>query len=84
MDVFIARQPIFNRARQVYGYELLFRSSEKNVFSFENPDWASVKVLDNAFLLFGIEALTGGKRAFVNFTRDTLIREYALGCRPSC
>ena len=28
MDVFVARQPIFDRVRQLYAYELLFRSDD--------------------------------------------------------
>jgi c-di-GMP-related signal transduction protein len=32
MDVFVARQPIFNRAERVYGYELLFRSGLGDIF----------------------------------------------------
>ena len=28
MEVFVARQPIFDRQRQLYGYELLYRSKQ--------------------------------------------------------
>ena len=82
LEIFVARQPIFDRYRQVYGYELLFRSGATSAFISQSPDQASLKVLDNTFFVFGLDVLTGGKRAFVNFTRETLVKEYALGLPP--
>ena len=32
MEVFLARQPIFDRQQKVYAYELLYRSGGKNNF----------------------------------------------------
>jgi c-di-GMP-related signal transduction protein len=78
MDVFVARQPIFNRACRTYGYELLFRSGVTNLFDHPDPELASVQVLDAAFNVLGIGKIAGRKRAFVNFTRQTLLGEFAL------
>ncbi len=78
MDIFVARQPIFNQHREVYAYELLFRSGFENAFGNVNGDQASSKVMTNSFLGIGLDTLTGGKRAFVNFTRDLLVQEIAL------
>lgn len=75
--VFIARQPIFDRLRNVYAYELLFRDTRDARLEEQNPDRASLKVIEQAFLHFGVEVLTRGKPAFVRFTRDTLLRDYA-------
>ena len=79
LEVFVARQPIFNRGEQVYAYELLFRSSWSNYFQGPESasDLASLQVIANSFFLLGIDAITRGKRAFINFTRDTLIQGYA-------
>jgi c-di-GMP-related signal transduction protein len=77
MEVFVARQPIFDRYRQLYAYELLFRSGLQNAFQATDSDRASVKVIADSFLRFGIQRMTGGKRAFINFTRDTLVKGYA-------
>jgi EAL and modified HD-GYP domain-containing signal transduction protein len=77
MEVFVARQPIFDRYRQLYAYELLFRSGLQNVFQATDSDRASIKVIADSFLRFGIQRMTGGKRAFINFTRDTLVKGYA-------
>lgn len=75
MQKFIARQPIFNCDRTIYGYELLFRSSLANFFDGSNPDGAAASAADNMFL-FGLDRLTQGHRAFLNCTRDFLVRDY--------
>jgi c-di-GMP-related signal transduction protein len=76
MDTFIARQPIFDRQQQVYGYELLFRSGIDNVFDHPDPTEATTRVIADSLLLLGVEPLTEGKKAFINVTRDVLLREY--------
>jgi c-di-GMP-related signal transduction protein len=75
LEKFIARQPIFNSGRIVYGYELLFRSGPENFFSHSEPDVACVSATDNLFLI-GMERLTQGRRAFVNCTREFIVRDY--------
>ena len=77
MERFLARQPIFNWRRVVYGYELLFRSGLDNFFSHVDGDAASASTADT-MILFGIERLTEGKRAFLNCTREFLVRDYAM------
>jgi len=73
---FVARQPIFNAARVVYGYELLFRSGPENRYDAVHEDMASASSVDN-ILLFGMDRLIPGCRAFLNCTRDFLIRDFA-------
>jgi len=77
MEVFVARQPIFNKNQEVYGYELLYRLGTSNFYEGTDGDRATSEVIANSFLLIGIEALTGGKRAFINFTRNLLTNETA-------
>lgn len=76
MQAFVARQPIFDRGLRVYGYELLFRSSLENVFSNPDGDHASSKTIADSFFLLGFENITQGKKAFVNVTREVLLRDY--------
>jgi EAL and modified HD-GYP domain-containing signal transduction protein len=74
MDVFVARQAIFDRVRQLYGYELLFRSSgERNEFDGSAHDSATMQVIANSLLSIGLENLVCGKKAFVNFDRAVLM-----------
>lgn len=72
MDIYVARQPIFDKKKKVYGYELLFRSGLNNFFDSSSQDLATTRVIDNTFLIMGIESITGGRRALINFTSDLL------------
>ena len=69
---YVARQPIFDREEKVFGYELLFRDGLENAFRGDT-DEASRATLDRT-LLMGLDVLCDGRRAFVNCTRDTLIK----------
>ncbi len=75
MDIYVARQPIFNQAKKIYGYELLFRDSMENVFSGIDGNAATSKLLSNSFLNIGIDRLIGKSLAFINFTKDLLINQ---------
>lgn len=77
MEKFIARQPVFDTHRSVYGYELLFRSGAGNFFPGLHVDFACASTADNLFL-FGIERLTRGRRAFINCSHEFLVRDYAM------
>lgn len=76
-DVFVARQPILDRRANLFGYELLFRSSHENGAMVADGERASLSVIANSFFVFGIETLTGRGRAFINFSRSTLLNDYA-------
>jgi EAL and modified HD-GYP domain-containing signal transduction protein len=69
---YVARQPIFDCEQRVFGYELLFRDSLENCF-IGDADEASRATLDRS-LVMGLDVLCDGRRAFVNCTRDTLIK----------
>ena len=76
MDTFIARQPIFDQQQKVYAYELLFRSNAHNNFCDQTDlNQAAAKVIADSGLLLGTENITGGKKAFINVTRDVLLDE---------
>ena len=77
IDVFVARQPIFRRDRQVYGYELLYRAGTTNSFDGTPADVATARVIANAFLTIGAERLLNGKPAFINFDATLLTLAYA-------
>jgi c-di-GMP-related signal transduction protein len=72
---FVARQPILNREEQIFGYELLFRDGVENYFRAPDQDEASRSTLDSSILM-GLDVLCGNRRAFVNCTRDVLLKDY--------
>ena len=72
---FVARQPIFTREEQVFGYELLFRDGVESYFCASDMEAASRSTLDSSMLI-GLDVLCDGRRAFVNCTREVLVKDY--------
>ena len=78
MQAFLARQPVFDKDQNVYAYELLYRSGlKRNYYDDADGDHATSLVITNGFLAIGMEAITRGKMAFINFTRNLLLKEIA-------
>jgi len=72
---FVARQPILTADEKVFGYELLFRDGIEDFFRSPDSDAASRSTLNSSMLL-GLDVLCDGRRAFVNCTRDILLKDY--------
>jgi len=72
---FVARQPILTADEKVFGYELLFRDGVEDFFTHADADAASRSTLNTAMLL-GLDVLCDGRRAFINCTRDILLKDY--------
>lgn len=72
MDVFIARQPIFDKKQHVIAYELLYRANNENQSNVTDGDSATSSVIINSLLLMGLENLTDRKKAFINFTKNLI------------
>ncbi len=70
---FVARQPIFDRSQNVFGYELLFRNGVEDYFNAD-PELAAHSTLDTSLLL-GINTLCANRLAFVNCTREILFKD---------
>ncbi len=77
-EVFVARQPIFDCHTRVYAYEVLYRSTICDVSDFSDGDQATRSVIANIFLHIGLQRITGGKKAFINFTQNLLLEEIPL------
>jgi EAL and modified HD-GYP domain-containing signal transduction protein len=73
LDIFLARQPILDRNRNLFGYELLYRSSLENRFDVSvTRDHAAASVIGNSTFVMGLEELTGNHLAFLNVSRRVL------------
>lgn len=72
---YVARQPIFTADEKVFGYELLFRDGVEDYFREQDADSASRKTLDTSNQI-GLESLCDHRRAFINCTREVLLKDY--------
>jgi c-di-GMP phosphodiesterase len=74
----VGRQPVFDSAFKVHGYELLFRG----VLPRPRGDAMTAGVLVHGGLDVGLKDLVGNKFAFVNATRSFLVGENELPFPP--
>lgn len=72
MDIFLARQPIFDKKNKIIAYELLFRTGMLNKYNSVDGDNATIEVIKNTLFNFGIEKIAKSKKVFINFTENIL------------
>lgn len=77
MYFYAARQPILDRNKDLYAYELLFRDGLENAFPDIDGDEATSRIIEGSQFSFGLEDFLGDKPGFINFTLDTLSKNYA-------
>lgn len=75
MEVFVARQPIYDKDLNVFAYEILYRDGFKNYYNAGDGDKATSMVVMNSFLSIGFDTLTDNKKAFINFTKKLIDEE---------
>jgi c-di-GMP-related signal transduction protein len=80
--VHVGRQPLYDRAGVVAGYELLFRGSADALEASRANAFATSQVIVNAFTEFGIDEVVGDRMCFINLTRDFLVGQLALPFGP--
>lgn len=77
MAITIARQPIYDRRSRTHAYELLYRGDDTvdgaNVVDSEQ---ATASVLSILLSEMGLSPITGGRPAFINFSRKLLEHTY--------
>lgn len=82
MQRYIARQAIFDRNLRVAGYELLYRAGEDDKAVFTDGDRATRTLLSDALMVFGLNNLTDGRVAYVNFTEKLILSDFVLLTDP--
>jgi c-di-GMP-related signal transduction protein len=80
--VHVGRQPLYNPAGDVVGYELLFRGAGTEVVASRQNAYATSQVIVNAFTEFGLPELVGDHTCFINLTREFIVGELALPFEP--
>ena len=76
MNFYAARQPILNKNKSLFAYELLFRDSIHNVFPDIDGDEATSKMIEASRFNLGMSDFTRNKPAFINFTLETIKQGY--------
>ncbi|WP_333608506.1 EAL and HDOD domain-containing protein [Arsukibacterium sp.] len=76
MYFYAARQPILDRNKNLYAYELLFRDGINNVFPEIDGDEATSRIIEGSQFSYGLDDFLGDKPGFINFTLDTLLKKY--------
>ncbi len=70
--MFIGRQPIINRNKKIFGYELLFRNNTSPDADVTNNIKATANVIVNALNNIGLKKLIGEKKGFINVDAEVL------------
>ncbi len=74
MDLFVARQPIFDLEGDLSAYELLYRrGSQSRAADGASTEQMSLDVIIQSFLEIGLERITRRKTGFINFSREMLV-----------
>ncbi|SEN06971.1 EAL and HDOD domain-containing protein [Nitrosomonas marina] len=82
-NIYLAKQPILDRNKDLVAFELFFRSQElENSANPENGLSATANVIVNAYGHLGIQNVLGQQRGFININGD-LIRSDLINLLPS-
>jgi EAL and modified HD-GYP domain-containing signal transduction protein len=81
-DIYIGRQPIYDRDLKVVAYELLYRDSEDNRANITDVDVASADMIFTALVEFGLDRLVGEHRAYMNLSPNLLVSGKPLALPP--
>jgi c-di-GMP phosphodiesterase len=82
-EVFVARQPIFDRWLDVAGYELLFRDRPARAAVITSPPGATGSVVLNSLTEIGLERIIGARTAWIDVSREFVLGGLARSLPPS-
>lgn len=78
-DIFVGRQPVYNRNLGVYAYEMLFRDGTKDIAGQHlDEEAATSQVIINTFLDIGLDKLVGKSMVCINITEHLLLKDETL------
>lgn len=76
MEIFVARQPVFDSNLSTVAYSLYYRDSITNA-SGSSSDEATASVIINGSLMVGLDILTDHTKAIIKFTNGLLLNDTA-------
>jgi c-di-GMP-related signal transduction protein len=71
-EVFVGRQPILNKNRTIFGYELLFRTVSSSTANVADDLRATASVMANTLNDIGFRNIVGEKKGFINVNEEIL------------
>jgi len=77
-DIYVARQPIFDKEMKLCGYELLYEQNTDNPDTGIDEDAATVSLINNTVLIFGFNQLIDNTKGFIKFSASLLENDIAL------
>lgn len=80
MFAFVARQPILDREKDVFAYELVFRDGKGGAFPEIDPQ--KVSYLTDHYNALGLDDICGEKLSFISFSAETLISRFPTSLNP--
>jgi EAL and modified HD-GYP domain-containing signal transduction protein len=81
-EVYVARQPIFDRQLDLAGYELLFRDGMVSDALIASSDGATATVVLNSLTEIGLERVVGSQLAWINVSREFVLSGLARAVPP--
>ena len=81
MFAFIAREPILDKSKSVFAYELIFRDGKGGAYPEHSPEKA--KYIEEQFHPLGLDDISGEKSSFINFSSETLISRFPTTLDPA-
>lgn len=73
MFAFIARQPILDRNKEVFAYELFFRDGKNNCYPDVERDEATSKLIAKNYQTLRLDDISCSKKSFINFQSETIM-----------
>jgi len=73
MFAFIARQPILDRNKEVFAYELFFRDGKNDCYPNVERDEATTKLIAKNYQTLNLDDISCSKKSFINFQSETLM-----------
>lgn len=78
-EIFVGRQPVYNRQLGIFAYEMLFRTGDTNLAGDNlDKDQATSQVIINTFVDMGLDKLVGNAMACVNLSEHYLLSDDSL------
>ena len=76
MNIYLARQPIYDQYKNIRGYEFLYRSSDKNRYiPTKGEEDPTIKLISHMIVDFNLNELTRKKPAFINCSQSLLLSD---------